>query len=32
MLEVEPTHRPGLVTLAETASQVVLDAPAIAAA
>jgi hypothetical protein len=32
MLEIEPTHRPALVTLAETASQVLLEAPATAAA
>jgi sugar phosphate isomerase/epimerase len=32
MLEIEPTCRPGLVTLAETASQVLLGAPVAAAA
>jgi hypothetical protein len=32
MLEIEPTHRPGLVTLAETAEHVVLAAPAMTAA
>jgi len=32
MLEVEPSNRPGLVTLAETAEHVVLDAPLMAAA
>jgi|tagenome__1003787_1003787.scaffolds.fasta_scaffold20961948_2 sugar phosphate isomerase/epimerase len=32
MLEVEPSNRPGLVTLAETAEHVVLDAPLMAVA
>jgi sugar phosphate isomerase/epimerase len=32
MLEIEPTHRPGLVTLAETAEHVLLAAPAMTAA
>ena len=32
MLEVEPSNRPGLTTLAETAEHVVFDAPVAAAA
>lgn len=32
MLEVEPSNRPGLTTLAETAGHVLLDAPMVAAA